>query len=55
MIPERDGIYRSSGQLDGDGDGAADGDIDSDIWKAAIFGAMDGVLTSFAVVAGAAG
>eukprot|EP00752_Nemacystus_decipiens_P008685 g7752.t1 len=35
--------------------GAEDGENDNDVWKAAVFGALDGVLTSFAVVAGASG
>ncbi|CAN0117381.1 unnamed protein product [Ectocarpus sp. 4 AP-2014] len=41
----------SGGQPDSD----ADSESESDIWKAAVFGALDGVLTSFAVVAGASG
>ncbi|CAM9103983.1 unnamed protein product [Ectocarpus sp. 6 AP-2014] len=42
----------SGGQPDGDD---ADSESESDIWKAAVFGALDGVLTSFAVAAGASG
>eukprot|EP00903_Cladosiphon_okamuranus_P015404 g14228.t1 len=37
------------------GGAPADSESDNDIWKAAVFGALDGVLTSFAVVAGASG
>lgn len=48
-------VTNSRGPLDEDGDAADKSDSDNDVWKAAVFGALDGVLTSFAVVAGAAG
>lgn len=48
------GPPRSDDPLGGGG-GDADNESDNDVWKAAVFGALDGVLTSFAVVAGASG
>lgn len=48
-------LPRSDNGRSGAGGASDSENDDDDVWKAAVFGALDGVLTSFAVVAGASG
>ncbi|CAM9332857.1 unnamed protein product [Scytosiphon promiscuus] len=53
--PQNDVEQPASSNGPSDEEGGVDEDSENDVWKAAVFGALDGVLTSFAVVAGASG